>query len=163
MIKASLWVSLFAIVPAQAAAQDRSEGKLDVKGVSYPLTQVYAFAEEGFFDKSKQDVTVLFCDAPLPAGAVRDDFAREAATNGGNVHCVVQVLNADKQVMHFEVLGKGFGRIQGASTEHVFEAKTFNGKSISGRSRTASPQKTMVDKTPYSYDVSFNAAIAPKK
>jgi hypothetical protein len=50
----------------------------------------------------------------------------------------------------------------GGSTEHVFEAKTFDGRNIAGRSRTKSTQ-TSFDDVPYSYDVTFSAAIEPKK
>jgi hypothetical protein len=163
LIKVSLLFSVLMLMAGTVAAQSRIEGKLEVKGVPYPLTQVYAFAQDGFFDKSKLDVTVLFCDAVLPPAAVRDEFARDALVKDGKVHCVLQVISAVKQVAHFEVLGKGFGRIQGASTEHVFEAKIFDGKTINGRSRTNGPQKTMMDNTPYHYDITFNAAIEPKK
>ena len=34
-----------------AAAQNRAEGKLDVDGKPVAITQVYAYAKEGFFDK----------------------------------------------------------------------------------------------------------------
>jgi hypothetical protein len=50
----------------------------------------------------------------------------------------------------------------GGSTYHVFEAKTFDGKIAAGRSRTTAPQKSF-DDVPYSYDVTFSAAIEPMK
>ena len=42
-------------------AQNRVEGKLDVDGKPVAITQVFAYAKEGFFDKKKQDV--VFCSA----------------------------------------------------------------------------------------------------
>jgi len=50
----------------------------------------------------------------------------------------------------------------GGSTEHVFEAQTFDGKTIAGRARTKGPQKSFKD-VPYIYDITFSAAIEPKK
>src|SRR5205814_2122879 len=73
------------------------------------LTQVYAYAAEGFFDKKKDDVTVLFCDAPVPAAAVRDYFARKELVDAGKLHCVQQVVDANKQVINFEVRDQRFG------------------------------------------------------
>lgn len=147
-----------------AVAQNHVEGKLVVNGKSVALTQVYAYAVEGFFDKKKQDVTVLFCDAPVSPAAIRDGFARQPMIDAGKLHCVQQVIDAEKQVINFEVRDKAFGGRApgGGSTEHVFEAKTFDGKTIAGRSRTKSPQKSF-DDIPYSYDITFSAAIEPKK
>jgi hypothetical protein len=50
----------------------------------------------------------------------------------------------------------------GGSTEHLFDAKTFDGKTIAGRAWTRSPQKSF-DDVPYSYDVTISAAIEPMK
>jgi len=163
VLKVTLLSGVIAATASPAIAQNRVEGKLQVKGTAYPITQVYAYAQEGFFDKSKLDVTLLFCDGAVPPAVVRDEFALPKLIDDGKLHCVLQVVSADKQVSHFEVLGKGFGRIQGASSEHIFDAKTFDGKTAAGRSRTKSPQMTMMDKTPYNYDLTFSAAIDPKK
>jgi hypothetical protein len=164
IIAGSLLLGVMGFLAAPVAAQNRAEGKLEVNGKPVAITQVYAYAVEGFFDKKKQDVTVLLCDAPVPAAAVRDYFARKELVDAGKLRCVQQVIDADKQVINFEVRDKGFGPRQpgGGSTEHVFEAKTFDGKTIAGRSRTKSPQKSF-DDIPYSYDITFSAAIEPKK
>jgi hypothetical protein len=156
--------SLFAagvVAAAPAFAQNHAEGKLVVGGKPVAITQVYAHSAPGFFDKKKLDVTVLMCDAPLPPAAVRDAFARRSLVDAGSVRCVEQVVDADRQVIHFEVQGKGYGHMQGGSTEHVFDAKTFDGRTIAGRARTKSPQTSFED-VPYSYDISFSAAIEAK-
>lgn len=147
-----------------ASADDRASGKLEVKGSPIALAHVYAYAVPGFFDKTKDDVTVLFCDAPVAAGAVRDAFARKPLVDAGKLHCVQQVIDAAKQVINFEVRDNRFGSRPpgGGSTEHVFEAKVFDGKTIAGRSRTKSTQ-TSFDDVPYAYDVTFSAAIEPKR
>jgi hypothetical protein len=43
----------------------------------------------------------------------------------------------------------------------VFDAKTFDGRTIAGRARTKSPQTSFED-VPYSYDITISAAIEPK-
>jgi hypothetical protein len=146
------------------AAQNRVEGKLDVEGKPVAITQVYAYAKEGFFDKKKQDVVVLLCDGAVPAPALRDVFAYKDLIATGKVHCVRQTIDANKQVINYDVGHQRFGSMgeNGASTEHVFEAQTFDGKTIAGRARTKSPQKSFKD-VPYTYDITFSAAIEPKK
>ena len=146
------------------AAQNRAEGKLDVEGKPVAITQVYAYAKEGFFDKKKQDVVVLLCDGAVPAPALRDVFAYKDLIATGKVHCVRQTIDANKQVINYDVGHQRFGSMgeNGASTEHVFEAQTFDGKTIAGRARTKSPQKSFKD-VPYTYDITFSAAIEPKK
>ncbi|NDP43754.1 MAG: hypothetical protein GZ089_13705 [Aromatoleum sp.] len=156
-------VGLVALGIAPAVAQNRAEGKLAVAGQSVAITQVYAYATEGFFDRKKLDIVVLLCDAAVPAAAVRDVFARKALTDAGKLHCVRLVIDSDKQVINFEVRHDRFGSRQpgGGSTEHVFEARTFDGKTIAGRARTRSPQKSF-DDVPYEYDITFSAVIEPK-
>ena len=146
------------------AAQNRAEGKLDVEGKPVAITQVYAYAKEGFFDKKKQDVVVLLCDGAVPAPAVRDVFAYKDLIATGKVHCVRQTIDANKQVINYDVGHERFGSMgeNGGSTEHVFEAQTFDGKTIAGRARTKGPQKSFKD-VPYTYDITFSAAIEPKK
>jgi hypothetical protein len=109
-------------------------------------------------------VVVLLCDAAVPAPALRDVFAYKDMIATGKVHCVRQTIDADKHVINFDVGHERFGGMgeNGGSTEHVFEAQTFDGKTIAGRARTRSPQKSFKD-VPYTYDITFSAAIEPKK
>ena len=157
-------VGVVATRMAPVAAQNRAEGKLDVDGKPVAITQVYAYAKEGFFDKKKQDVVVLLCDGAVPAPALRDVFAYKDLIATGKVHCVRQTIDANKQVINYDVGHERFGSMgeNGGSTEHVFEAQTFDGKTIAGRARTKGPQKSF-DDVPYTYDITFSAAIEPKK
>jgi hypothetical protein len=157
-------LAIAALAMAPVSAQNRAEGKLDVDGKPVAITQVYAYAKEGFFDKKKQDVVVLLCDAPVPAPALRDVFAYKDLIATGKVHCVRQTIDAEKHVINFDVGHERFGSMgeNGGSTEHVFEPQTFDGKTIAGRARTKSPQKSFKD-VPYTYDITFSAAIEPKK
>src|ERR1700682_1623965 len=146
------------------AAQNRVDGKLEVDGTPVAITQVYAYAKEGFFDKKKQDVVVLLCDAEVPAPAVRDPVAYKDLVSTGRVPFVRPTIDTHKHVINFDVGHQRFGSLgeNGGSTEHVFEAQTFDGKTIAGRARTKSPQKSFKD-VPYTYDITFSAAIEPKK
>jgi hypothetical protein len=156
-------LGVVALWMAPLAAQNRADGKLEVEGKPVAITQVYAYAKEGFFDKKKQDVVVLLCDAAIPAPAVRDRFALKDLVAAGKVHCVQQTIDADKHVINFDVGHQRFGSLgeNGGSTEHVFEAKTFDGTTIAGRVHTKGPQKSFKD-VPYTYDITFSAAIEPK-
>src|SRR5512137_206847 len=67
----SISLTTFVLPTAPEAAENFARGTLVVDGQSVDITQVYAYAQPGFFDKKKQDVVVLLCDAPVPAPAVR--------------------------------------------------------------------------------------------
>ncbi len=144
-----------------ADAENLARGRLMVDGKAIEMTQVYAYAQPGFFDKNKQDVVVLMCDVPVPAKTVRDEFEILKLIETGKLHCVRQIINSEKQVINYEVMYKSFGmRESGGSSYHVFEAKTLDSGKIEGRSRTTSPQKSFRD-IPYSYDITLAASIEP--
>ncbi len=148
---------------AAAAAQNHAAGSLVVEGKPIAISQVYAFAQQGFFDDKKQDVVILLCDAPVPPAAIRDEFARADLVKAGKLHCIEQTIDADRQVINYKVQHDRFHRPEGGgSTEHRFDATTFDGKTIAGRAWTRSPQKSF-DDVPYSYDVTISAAIEPRK
>jgi len=152
--------SLFA---GPALAENRVTGELVVDGKPVEITHVYAFARKGFFDETKQDVVVLMCDAPVAPEAVRDPFARMDLVKAGKLHCVEQTIDESGQVINYKVQHGRFGVPEGGgSTYHVFEPKTFDGKTAAGRARTTEPQKSY-DDVPYTYDITFSAAIEPKK
>jgi hypothetical protein len=161
-IAAGVAAGLFFAVAA-AAAKSRVEGWLVVDGKAVEMTHVYAFAQKGFFDEKKQDVVVLFCDAPVAPAQVRDPYARMDLVKAGKLHCVEQTIDESGQVINYKVQDARFGVPEGGgSTEHVFEPKTFDGRTAAGRSRTISPQKSY-DDVPYEYDITFSAPIEPKK
>ena len=152
-----------AFAAGRARAEDHVQGQLVVDGKAVEITSVHAFAQKGFFDDKKQDVVVVMCDAPVPPDALRDPFARMELVKAGKLHCIEQTIDAGRQVINYKVQHNRFGMPEGGgSTYHVFEAKTFDGKTAAGRSRTTEPQKSF-DDVPYSYDVTFSAAIEPMK
>lgn len=160
MVKHSLFGLLLMVT---AFAQDSVKGSLVVDGKAVAMTQVYAFAQKGFFDATKDDVVVLMCDAAVPAAAVRDQVARAELVRAGKLHCVEQTIDSKKQVINYKVQHSRFGKPEGGgSTEHAFEATIFDGKTIAGRSYTKSKQMSF-DDIPYTYDVTFTAVIEAKK
>ncbi|HSP07509.1 MAG TPA: hypothetical protein VLR94_10050 [Acidobacteriota bacterium] len=152
---------VFAGAPLMAA--DEIKGLLTVGGTPFKITQAYAYAVPGTFDSKRDDVVVLLCDAIVPPTAQRDTFARRDLIKAGKLHCVQQTIDAKKQVIQFRVEDSRFSMPEtGGSTEQVFEDKTFDGKTIAGRARTKSPQKSF-DDIPYTYDITFSATIEPKQ
>ena len=154
-------LSLCIFALPSAYAENLAKGKLVVDGKAVEITQVYAYAQPGFFDKKKQDVVVLMCDATVPAKSVRDEFEISKLIQTGSLHCVRQIINTEKQVINYEVMHKGFGMQEsGGSSYHVFDVKTLDPGKIEGRARTTSPQKSFKD-IPYSYDITLTASIEP--
>lgn len=165
LVTASLLLGASALLSAPAATQGQAKGTLVVNGKPVAITQAYAYPVEDAFEK-KPLTMVLLCDAAVPAAALRDKFeeARKGLVAAGKLSCVQQRINAEKQVINFGVRNKSFGARQpdGGSTEHLFEAKTFDGKTIAGRVRTKSPQMSF-DDVPYSYDITFSTTIEPAR
>lgn len=161
MSVASVLFGLLAFLPS-SSAQDQAKGHFTVDGKPVAITNVYAYAKKGFFDAAKDDVVVLLCDAPVPVVAVRDDFARGDLVKEGKLHCVRQTIDSTKTVINYKVEHNRFGiPMSGGSTDQVFDATTFDGKTAAGRSYTKATEKSF-DDVPYTYDVTFSAAIAPK-
>jgi len=155
---------MLAVLPAcRWAESNHAKGLLTVDGKPLIITQAYAFAQKGFFDPTKDDVVILLCDAAVPPEAIRDPFARRDLVKAGKLHCVQQTINSQHEVINFKVEHSRFGMPEtGGSTEHVFESRDFDATKISGRAYTKSPQKSF-DDVPYTYDITFNATVKPKK
>lgn len=148
---------------SHAFAANQAKGTLTVGGKPINIAQVYAFAVPGTFDPKADDVVVLLCDAAVPAAGVRDTFERRDLVKAGKLHCVQQTISSKQEVINFRVEDSHFKMAEtGGSTEQRFEAKTLDGKTVAGRAFTRSPQKSFED-IPYTYDITFSAAIEPKK
>jgi hypothetical protein len=151
------------VVAGSAAAQNTVDGTLVVGGQTFKLTHVYAYAQKGFFDESKQDVVVVLADAAIPAATLHDRFALGDLAKAGKLHFVQQTINTEGQVINYLVRHQLFKMAEsGGSSFHVFEPKTFDKATISGRAHTTKPQ-TSFDDIEYSYDATFVAKIEPMK
>jgi len=154
----SLLVALIAAAPA--VAENEVHGNLVVEGKTIEIHHVYAYAEKDFFHEDRTAVVVVMCDNELPEAAIRDPFERDELIKAGKAHCVEQTINQEHQVINFKVQHERFeGPASGGSTEHLFEATTYDGKTIAGRSHTKGEQKSF-DDVPYSYDITFHADVA---
>src|SRR5262245_46192742 len=102
-------------------AENQVKGTLTVAGNPVKITQVYAHAEPGFLDKTKNDVVVLMCDTAVAPKAVLDQFERRDLVKAGKLHCVQQTIDAKGQVIQFRVEDSHFGMAPtGGSTYEVF-------------------------------------------
>jgi hypothetical protein len=145
-------------VPAAMAA-DGAAGKLVVDGKTVELKHAY-----GYLDKTgnegKDAVVILLSDIAVPPAAVQDEYARKKLVSAGTLHYVELLIVSGKQV-HYEAQHQRFGYMMepsGDDSEHVLEIKAGDGKSVAGRAHTTGAQKS-VDDVPYSYDVTFAAAV----
>src|ERR1700687_3283347 len=149
-----------AVAARAAAAEGKAEGKLTVNGKSTDVKYAYAFAGPGFFDKTKEDVTVIVSDVPLDAKALEDEFERIHMADAGKLHAFEITMGADAKPIPPSFRHNGFKgpSPSGLSSEDVFTKKTFDGKSVDGHYKSAK-QHEFFGNT-YSFDVSFKTDIA---
>ncbi|MEO8027055.1 MAG: hypothetical protein ABI823_11300 [Bryobacteraceae bacterium] len=155
-------IALFFAVLAIAAAQNSVDGSLTVGGKLTKLTQAYAFAAQGFFDKDKNDTIVLLTNLPLTEAQVRDEFALRRLAREGKMCFVRETINPAGQIINFSVGHTAFRMSpSGGSTDHLFKGKQ-DGKIISGKVYTSRSQKSFED-VKYEYSATFKANILPRK
>lgn len=157
-----LCLAAFTLSVPAAMAADSAIGKLVVDGKTVELTHAY-----GYMDKTgnegKDAVVILLSDTAVPPAAVQDGYARKKLVSAGTLHYVELLILSGKQV-HYEVQHSRFGYMMqpgGDDNEHILEMKAGDGKSVAGRAHTTGAQKS-VDDVPYSYDVTFTAAVEPE-
>jgi hypothetical protein len=151
-----------AAMAPRAAAEGRAEGRLTVDGKATDVKYAYAFAGPGFFDKTKEDVTVIVSDVSLDAKALEDEFERIHMAEAGKLHAFEITIDADAKPISTAFRHDGFKKASpsGLSSEDVFEKVTFDGKTVEGRYKSAKPHEFFG--TTYSFDVSFKTEIARK-
>lgn len=152
-----------AAVSAPANASDgRAEGTLTVNGKTSKLAYAYATAAPGFFDKTKEDISVILSDAPLDEKGLEDQFERIHLADAGKLHAMEITFDASGKAISTSFRHNGFKKASpsGVSSEDVFEKKTFDGKSVEGRFRSATPHEFFGET--YAFDVSFKADIVRK-
>ena len=163
MLFAGFVLASVAILASGAAAADgKAEGKLTVNGKTTDVKYAYAFAGPGFFDKTKEDVTVIVSDVPLDAKALEDEFERIKMADAGKLHAFEITFGADAKPISTSFRHNGFMKASpsGLSSEDVFDKKTFDTKTIDGRYRSAKPHEFFGNT--YAFDVAFKADITRK-
>jgi hypothetical protein len=163
-LAAALCVALtVSLLPSMAHAQPgKAAGQVTVGGKPTTLTYAYATATTGFFDKKKDDVVVILSNVPLDQKAIADDFTRMDMVRAGTLTSVEVTVDASKAPISITIRHALLKPAQsGSSTFDKFEVKTFDTKAIAGRVYRTAPGVSFAD-IPYNYDVTFEAAIAPK-
>ncbi len=123
----------------------------------------YAWAEAGFFDKTKDDTIVVLTDGPVPEKTLHDHFGLQKLVADGKIAYVRATINSSGQIINFEVGHRAFKMPpSGGSTEHVFEGK-IQPASINGKVFTKGAQEAPFEKTKYEYSATFRAPLQPKK
>jgi hypothetical protein len=151
-----------AMAPRAIAADGKAEGTITVNGKTTKLSFAYARAVKGFFDKTKEDVEVVLSDVPLEAKALEDQFERMHMAEAGKLHAFEITLNAEGTPISTAFHHNGFKgpSPSGLSSEDVFTKKTFDGKTVEGRYKSAK-QREFFGNT-YAFDVAFKADITRK-
>jgi hypothetical protein len=160
----ALAASLLLATPAWAGGT--AKGAITVAGKKLTLSNVYAYAQTGFFDKTKTDVVVILSEIPIPAadGHTPDEVARNQFALEATVQQFLSVtLDSAGQIISLRPQHKAFKVVpSGASSNFLFEKKVHDGKLVSGRVYSKVPQKGF-DGEIWEFDVTFEAAVAPKK
>lgn len=150
----------FAAVPAAAAVEEgTASGKLTVAGKTTPLTHAYARARQDPFDAKKERILVILSDVAIPEGEFLDDFPGLTMAAAGKLHAVEVELSADKSVSSGSLLHEAFTEsdaFTGAGT-HVYQAKTFDAKTVEGKLSLAKPEEFMKKK--FEYSATFSAHV----
>jgi ketopantoate hydroxymethyltransferase len=166
-----LWIvaGLTLLVPRPARGADEVSGNFTVKGETTTFGYVYTYWKPNFFDQAKKDLFVLFSDAPIPAGSIpkNDDGISKIASmvREGKIHAlelhlspVTRRLDEAENAAVYHV-GLSPAR-HGMSGMHVFEARTFDARTVEAMSRTEKEQDDAGVR--WRYEVRFRVAIPPR-
>lgn len=161
-VAAATAFSLCCALPV-AGGEGKAGGTLTVQKAPIKLVHAYAQAQKGFFDEKRDDVLILLTDVPLAGTALTDAFERRKMEKDGKLRAIEAVIDAKGQAVNVTVRDPAFGGppVSGGSTEDVFEAKTFDGKTAAGRLYRKSPGASF-DDVPFTYDATFSAPISPR-
>jgi hypothetical protein len=156
---ASLAVLVVLVAPSAPAADGKAEGTLTVNGKTTTLVYAYAWAEPGFFDKTKEDVHVVLSDVRLPPKALEDEFERIHMADAGKLHAFEITIDAEGKPISTSFRDDAFkdASPSGLSSADVFTKKTFDGTTVEASYRSAKPHEFFGNT--YSFDVTFRAGI----
>jgi hypothetical protein len=154
------FLCLLPCLAAEVGAQTVS-GTLTVNGKTTTLGFVYAVAQPGFSDKSKEDVRIILSETALTDAAVLDSAERTTAIMLGNLKVVQVVLSADRQAISTVINDPDLPMsISFAGTPQRVELKTFDDQLVEGRVFLEKPDTFM--KATYQFSATFRAPIRRK-
>jgi hypothetical protein len=142
----------------QAAGQEGTvTGTLTINNVAAPLAHVYARAEPGLFDKSAEDVHVLFSDVPLADADRTDTFALIHLARDGKARMLEVIIDASGSPIGGAIFAREFDGMASIAGIHVFERQQFDRTIVAGRLSTREPDEFM--NVTFEYDARFSAPI----
>lgn len=152
---------LLVILGSLAIASAQPTGQMKVDGKIVKFTNVYAYATEGFFDKTKSDTVVFLSDRPLTDAQMHDEFGVRRLATDGKLNFVRATMNPSGQMISFLVGSPAFKAIpSGGGTEQIFEG-TVDAKTIAGKVHTKGEQQFFGTK--YEYEASFKLPVQARK
>jgi hypothetical protein len=146
-----------ALLASALGAQDRASGSLTLNRVTTPLGYAYASPAPGFFDKTTEDIRLLFSDVPLPEAQRKDVFALIELGRTGRANIVEVVLNAGGAPIAGAIYSKTFNGMLSLTGMHRFDRARFDQTMVSGRMYTR--QSGEFNGVTYDYSVDFAATI----
>jgi hypothetical protein len=152
-------VALFVVaLVAQAAGQEGTvKGMLTVNGRSIPLAHVYATAQEGALDKTKEDVRVLLSSVPLSDAVRADVFDLIRLGREGKASIVEIVIDASGSPISGGFFLREFDGMLSATGMHAFRRDMQSERRIVGRLSMANP--STFSGVTMQYDATFDAPI----
>jgi len=149
------------LMTAQDMAAGRASGQLTVAGDKVSLQYAYARAEEGFFDKDKEDIIVTISNIPLSDKMLDDTWRLMQLAEDGTLKSIEVTIDAKQQPISVGLRHPAFkASPSGISSDYVLELSTFDSNQVSGRMYCKTEQDFF--DTAYTFDFTFNAAITRK-
>jgi len=153
-----LLVALALALPPQAAGLEGTvTGTLALNGVPATISHVWATAQRGFFDKTSEDIRLLFSDVPLSDADRADVFALIHLGRDGKARVLEVVLDKDGHPISGEIYAKEFDGHVSVTGMHRFARERFERTAIAGRLYMEAPDEFM--KVTFMYDLHFSAPI----
>lgn len=148
------------------AAEGTVQGKMIVNGKAIALTHAYAIAQPNSFHKEKQDIRLIFADAPISADALRHDRDQlDKLAAAGTFHAIAVTIGddmfdhgkrANSNDIYTVEINKGWMNTSGLDQ---FEMKSLDDKVIAGRLHTDGAHTFSDEHASFEYDVTFSAPI----
>jgi hypothetical protein len=132
-------------------------GRLTIGDATVALHHVYAAAQRGFFDESKEDIRVLLSDVALDDEAQGDVFARIHLARDGKARIVEVVIDASGQPISGAFYAPEFEGMISATGMHRFDDPHVEPRRIAGRLHTDGAHE--FQGIQYAYDAAFEAPI----
>ncbi len=148
---------VLALAPQAAGREGTVTGALSLNGAPVVISHVWATAEPGFFDKSTEDVRLLFSDVPLSDADRKDVFALSRLGREGEARILEVLLDADGRAIAGSIYAKEFNGEVSLTGMHEFVRERFERTAIAGRLFVREPNEFMG--ITFQYDLRFSAPI----